>query len=74
MPYKMVKYNGGILTKPSLTIKNIVEDDAGYYTCKLKNKFENSEDVVELKVLCKLTKYYFLSHMYPIKRTFSVTF
>lgn len=50
--YRIEKYSGGSLSKPTLTIKKIDRNDAGYYTCKLENVLGNFADVVELKVLC----------------------
>ncbi|VDI32931.1 Hypothetical predicted protein, partial [Mytilus galloprovincialis] len=50
-PYLSSKYSGGTLSEQSLTIKNVDNNDAGNYTCKLENQFGTSEDVVELKVL-----------------------
>lgn len=47
------KFNHGTLLQPSLTIRNVSTSDAGKYTCKLENVFQNSEDDVQLKVLCK---------------------
>ncbi|CAG2238632.1 unnamed protein product [Mytilus edulis] len=49
--YRIEKYSGGSLSEPSLTIKNIDRNDAGYYTCKLENAFGHSAEVVELKIL-----------------------
>ncbi|XP_071123087.1 uncharacterized protein [Mytilus edulis] len=50
-PYLSSKYSGGTLSEQSLTIKNVDNNDAGNYTCKLENQFGTSKDVVELKVL-----------------------
>ncbi|CAC5364941.1 unnamed protein product [Mytilus coruscus] len=51
--YNTRKYSHGTLKQPSLIINNVDKSDAGNYTCKLKNLFGTSEDVVELKVLSK---------------------
>lgn len=51
--YRADKYSVSTLSIPSLTVKKIGKNDAGNYTCKLVNTIGNSEDVVELKVLCK---------------------
>lgn len=48
------KFSYGTLLQPSLTIRKINAYDAGKYTCRLENVIQNSEDDVELKVLCKL--------------------
>lgn len=48
-----LKYSGGTITNPSLTIKNVQLSDAGNYVCHLSTSFGNSEDAVDLKVLCK---------------------
>ncbi|CAG2223627.1 Tyrosine-protein phosphatase 1,Hemicentin-1,Coadhesin,Tyrosine-protein phosphatase non-receptor type 13,Tyrosine-protein phosphatase non-receptor type 5,Thrombospondin-2,Tyrosine-protein phosphatase non-receptor type 11,Thrombospondin-1,Mucin-like protein,Tyrosine-protein phosphatase corkscrew [Mytilus edulis] len=50
-PYLRSKYSGGTLSEQSLTLKNVDNNDAGNYTCKLENQFGTSEDVAELKVL-----------------------
>ena len=47
------KYSGGTLTNPSLTIKKVQLSDAGNYVCHLSTSFGNSNDSVDLKVLCK---------------------
>ena len=48
-----VKYSGGTVQTPSLTIGSVLKTDAGEYTCQLDNDVGHGTASVTLEVWCK---------------------
>ena len=48
-----MKYIGGIVQNPSLTIKRTARTDGGEYTCQLSNAVGQGSSTVKLQVWCR---------------------